>query len=731
MPGRVGMIGKLSLFGSTSLSGGGSVSRSGHIRHNGDSIAEYAFLANKDLIPSLYQSKLDMGGQGELTTALARMGWPALVSDYYDTAALIYAVAGNPQRQSVGDNIAQGGGGVPEWIYQMEFARIRGLEFDEDFAGIGTNLTNWTLSPASAQKWAFQNAMNIRARYWPTKYCNVSTAPPCVRPHVSAMNADIRTFVSDAITAGKLFRLDDREVAYTGSTPGSTTQQANDFLGDNIHPSEVGASRRGAVSAEATLIAGGYSALDTFSSVVTARELSDVGSFGFAGSPVSAAAAGITGQIPAGVTAAWETVSGAVQCSAVISVVPHATDANRRRIKVDITGPASVQTVPARGLVISWTPHSGTAARNLWTASRVRLDDNARAQGTDFFVRASLLQVDAADSTKSTSNTVIMRPTGRARNTTCLLTPDVKIGATSTGVINRAILFVDERIAGQTLTVYLDDDKCAYVADPTMTTDPDVTVYDTDAAAYFAANGLRHVGVKAAINALVIGLKADGYWAKCDWLTVNANHCLLLSNFNLRNPAKKLAMAQPMDFIPGRGIKGPGQATATSFYTTYAGEFPNAGGNVFAQDNAHVFTYAVDQGPNAEGVQLGTNNNAPLTLIRTAFSGNDVYRLNSATSLNVANAGGVRTGMRCVTRLSSTTITAYRNGAQVGTGSATSSDPSAQSFRLNASSFGGPILIGDDTIGFSGYGSGLTGGEVTALYNRLTTCLAAIQAALV
>lgn len=705
---------------------------SNHIRDHGDSIREYAFIADKDIIPTLYQSKLDMGGQGELTTALARMGWPALVSDYYDPAALIYAVAGNPQRQSVGDNIAQGGGGIPEWVYQMEFARTRDLAFDADCAAFGTNSTAWTTT-ATAQKLAFQNALNIRTRYWPDKYCTVATAPPCpARAHVPGMNADIRVMVADAITAGKLFRLDDREIAYTGGTPGVTTQQAGDFLGDTLHPAEAGVGRRGALSAEAALVDSGYVALDTFSPAVLAREISNLGTPGFTGTPGAVSASGITGNLPVGVTAAWESVSGALQCSAVFSVVPHPTDAARRRIKVDITGPAGVQTASARGLVISWTPYSGTAARDQWVASRVRITDNARTQGTEFFVRASLMTVDAADSTKSTSNTVSMRPAGRNRDTTCLLTPDVKIGATSTGVLNRAVLFVDERIAGQTLTVYLDDDNMAYVADPTLTADPDSTIYDTDAAAYFTASGLRHVGVKAAINALVTGLKADGYWSKCDWLTVNANHCLLLSNFNLRNPAKKLTMAQVMDYVPGKGIKGPGVSTATGYVLTYgANEFPNAGGNVFAQDSAHAFVFATEQNAGAEGVQLGTNNNTPLTLIRPATSGSDIYRLNSATQISVANAGGDRTGMRCVTRTSSSTVTAYLNGAQVGQNVAsTSADPSAQFLRLNGSSFGGPLLVGNDTIGFSGYGSGLTGGEVAALYARLATCLTAVQAAL-
>lgn len=86
-------------------------------------------------------------------------------------------------------------------------------------------------------------------------------------------------------------------------------------------------------------------------------------------------------------------------------------------------------------------------------------------------------------------------------------------------------------------------------------------VYDAAATAYFAALSVQPTGTrKAYLNALIVGLKSDGVWAKLTWLNLLAAHDAQAGLVNLIAPGTALATSGGPAFTADRGYAGDGVA---------------------------------------------------------------------------------------------------------------------------------------------------------------------------
>lgn len=244
--------------------------------------------------------------------------------------------------------------------------------------------------------------------------------------------------------------------------------------------------------------------------------------------------------------------------------------------------------------------------------------------------------------------------------------------------------------------------------------------YDPDAQAAFAAMTVQpSANRKTLYNNLIVGLKADGIWAKLDWLAILAAETAQAGRLNLRNPSKAWAAINSPTFTADRGYQGDGTSSHLDM-----GEPFGFSGALFTRNDAHLMAAANDGGlATSRSPHIGNTGAARAQINILGVAGNNTYAINA--SVAVAYAGsGVANGIRIVTRSTSTDSIAYTNGAVVSSVSSTSGGVSSTNGTLlrTASAYS------DDRVCAAGSGSNLTAADVTAYYTRLNTFLSAIGA---
>lgn len=241
-------------------------------------------------------------------------------------------------------------------------------------------------------------------------------------------------------------------------------------------------------------------------------------------------------------------------------------------------------------------------------------------------------------------------------------------------------------------------------------------VYDAASTAYFAAMTVQPSDTrKSLLNNAIVGLKADGVWAALDWISFVAAHDAQAGRVNAKNPAQVAAVVGGPAFTVDRGWAGV-LGTAGYLDTGVAG---TAGGS-FAQDSASVFAWSDTATANQTGV-MGQAADVTVRLL-TNSGGSLSARINNGGAATLAVANGI--GLTTASRLSSTTATVYRNTSGAST--------ALTSIALSNSTFT-PLCINgsyaDVRVLAFGFGGGLSGAQVAALYARLNTYLIAVGAA--
>jgi hypothetical protein len=203
--------------------------------------------------------------------------------------------------------------------------------------------------------------------------------------------------------------------------------------------------------------------------------------------------------------------------------------------------------------------------------------------------------------------------------------------------------------------------------------------YDADAQAYITAvesadGQALETGVRDAINAFVVGCKADGIW------TAIKASCILAGARTLAGALVPLVGAAPTRFGTAggwnynreTGLAGNG---TDNYLNT------NRANNADPQNSKHIACYApvaplasaVVRNPGPACAAAGNNTGGSGMPMDTQVNNNQIFRVNGATSVIAAGAQ-LSAGFRGANRASSSTITG-RIGGNDYSGSSTSEAP--------------------------------------------------------
>jgi hypothetical protein len=247
-------------------------------------------------------------------------------------------------------------------------------------------------------------------------------------------------------------------------------------------------------------------------------------------------------------------------------------------------------------------------------------------------------------------------------------------------------------------------------------------VFDTDAAAYIAAveaadGQALETGVRNAINAFVVGCKADGIWS-----AIKAS-CILAGARTLTGALVPLVGTAPtnVNFVSGdynreTGLLGNG---SSKYLNT------NRNNNADPQNNRHQSVF-ISVAPSATGIHMGTTTAATpgsSQIASDTSNGNSNFSLsNTATAAVASTASSL--GFRGASRSASGSITARVNGSN-NTLSLTSNAPANSSIFLFCRD--GTAVFSNARISFYSIGESLA---LATLNSRVTTLIDAIAAAI-
>lgn len=243
--------------------------------------------------------------------------------------------------------------------------------------------------------------------------------------------------------------------------------------------------------------------------------------------------------------------------------------------------------------------------------------------------------------------------------------------------------------------------------------------YSAEATAYFAAMSSQPDATrKGLIDTLIAGLKTDGVWSKLDLFYLLASHDAQSRHINAKTPGSfTTTVVGSVTFTVDRGDQGDG---STGYLNT--GLAQNAGGN-YTQNSASLFSW-INSSTGTTEVRSTIYCNNTAFLIPDSSPG--FYgRANADDSSTFGNPAN-RLGSRCISRTGSTTTNGQVNGAASGSTSAiVSTLPSPFQFTLLGD---GSTFNGLDRLACAALGGGLSGAQMTALHNRVSTYLTAIGA---
>lgn len=237
----------------------------------------------------------------------------------------------------------------------------------------------------------------------------------------------------------------------------------------------------------------------------------------------------------------------------------------------------------------------------------------------------------------------------------------------------------------------------------------------TSAMAAFNSPPAVGSAMRGYFDALISGIIADGDWGSLDWLVALAPGSSTDEHdgrVNLRNPAKILATVNTPTFTTGFGFSFNG----TDQYL-HINEAPNAAGNVYAQNSAHVGIWCNQQnGSSGSRIQVGVVSGSAVQILPSTSTSGSI-RINDASGLALPTPSPAsRTGGRIISRTGASARAAYLNGTSVASDTTASSTvPNNIAMPRVAASYG------VDRFWFYSSGSGLDAAAASRIHTRVNT----------
>ncbi len=250
--------------------------------------------------------------------------------------------------------------------------------------------------------------------------------------------------------------------------------------------------------------------------------------------------------------------------------------------------------------------------------------------------------------------------------------------------------------------------------------------YDTDALTYFTA--LTTAGasladsVKLAYNSFVGSLKSASVWSKIVAMYPFIGGTAATHAINAKTPGTYNITWGGTVTHSANGITGDG---STGYGNT------NLSGPVcLTNATGSLSLYTKTDSGGGDWVDVGAWNNSVgffLEIYRSSYSHNHASRIGGTAFATTTTSGSV--GCFISSRISSTSLTLYRNGTGVATSTSSGDIPTLNAFILAENESGSPGFVSPRQLSFCHIGTGLTSTEVTALNSAITTLQTALSRA--
>jgi hypothetical protein len=239
--------------------------------------------------------------------------------------------------------------------------------------------------------------------------------------------------------------------------------------------------------------------------------------------------------------------------------------------------------------------------------------------------------------------------------------------------------------------------------------------------AVIANGGTVSSARRTLVNTMVVGMKADGVWAKLDglWIFAGENTPSALTDMVATRLAST-AVSAPA-FTIDRGYTGNGTA---NFVDTTWNPVTNAVN--FSNNSAHWSVWSLTAGAIGTfdfGNVYGDNGNH----ILCEFTDTNAYFRINSTNAGPTNGPSPGTGHFIGSRTSAVQVDGYRNGASIGTsGADAESNPESRTVWACGCNDGITPVFSTRQQAMCSAGGGLTAADATNFYNRLRTYMSAI-----
>lgn len=245
--------------------------------------------------------------------------------------------------------------------------------------------------------------------------------------------------------------------------------------------------------------------------------------------------------------------------------------------------------------------------------------------------------------------------------------------------------------------------------------------YSAEATTLFAAMTSQPTTArKGHIDALIVGLKADGIWPSLDVLYLLAAHDSQAARLNWRSPGNHTAIeVNSPTFQTDRGYTGDGSTSRLRTQFT-----PSTDGGQYRQNSASIWVWSRTDLASNTAYEAGAATSPQLRVNGRTAGGLLALVVNDATVSGTATADSL--GMYGASRNVSTTKKAWKNGVQVGSDFAiTSTGENAQELWICGAN---STLFSARQVAFMAVGESLAGLEL-AFYNRVRAYMQAVGAA--
>jgi hypothetical protein len=226
----------------------------------------------------------------------------------------------------------------------------------------------------------------------------------------------------------------------------------------------------------------------------------------------------------------------------------------------------------------------------------------------------------------------------------------------------------------------------------------------------------------ATVTTAVCGMVTDGTYSRLDFLYVFAINSQANAKLNWASTSFPATTNGTVSFTANAGYTGDG----SSFYITN-GYTPSSSGQMTTGSASLGVCQLTNESAGNTDNWIGGNNGGEWVIVSPFGSGNVGYDLNDSAFPSFTYSSIL--GQWTATRTGTSTMALYQNGSSVATSSATSSTLVNTTITIFAENDNGTIDHFSSTeMAFAFGGAGLTGTQVTAIYNRLHTYLGAVGA---